>query len=215
MWMGDGVHNFAYSLRVLYAQLVKQYPDIGWQNSNQTGSIGDAAHQSEGSASDHNPWYQNTVRAEDVANIPKGPDCEAIFQMVNHMYAAKDRRIFPDGYAIFRGRITDPDNPGKSKPYTGSDPHNEHVHVSVSTDQFNSANPWPLNTPSEADMTPAESKMLTDLHDRLARIDLEAFNIDGDAHNPSIRQLFAQVLADNAEIKATLATLVSAEKGGQ
>lgn len=168
MWEGDGQYRLAPSLITLIAQLIGAYPDPGWQTSPQTGTIGDAAHRAEGSASDHNPWLANTVRAVDIASLPKGPDCEALFQMVNRMYAARDSRVYPTGYAIFKGRITDWDNPGGFHAQQG-DPHDLHVHISVSRDPagYNSTAPWPISSP-EDDMQPDERAALFAIRDALA-----------------------------------------------
>ena len=141
----------ASSLVTLIRQLQVAYPSQAWQVSAQTGTIGDATHASEGSASDHNAWVQSpdgrhVVRALDVAaNVPGCPPGEALFQMVNRMYAARDPRVYPNGYAIYNGRITDWDNPGGYHAQQG-DPHLYHVHISVSQNPagYNSTAPWPL-----------------------------------------------------------------------
>lgn len=146
MWMGSDQYRLAPALVELIHQLEAAFPAPAWQMSPQTGTIGDAAHIAEGSASDHNPWVANTVRALDVAaNAPGGPDAEALFEMVNRMFADRDGRVWPNGYAIFNGRITDWDNPGSYHAQTG-DPHLEHVHISVSQNPsgYNSTAPWPL-----------------------------------------------------------------------
>lgn len=143
VWLGDSEHRMAGSLIELWDQLVAAYPHTDWQNSPATGTKGDPSHQAQGNASDHNPWFQNTVRALDIATMPGGPDCEALFVMVNRLYGARDGRVYPDGYAIFRGRITDWDRPGNFKAQIG-DPHNGHLHISVSTVLFNVRAPWPI-----------------------------------------------------------------------
>lgn len=147
MWEGGDGFTLAGSLVTLIAQLEAAYPDQGWQNDSGTGTIGDAAHRAEGSASDHNPWLNNTVRALDVALTAAGPSCEGLFQMVNRMYAAHDPRVFPNGYAIFNGRITDWSNPGGYHAQQG-DQHLTHCHISVSQDSgaegYNSTAPWPI-----------------------------------------------------------------------
>jgi len=176
VWMGDGQYRMAAALITLFNELRQQYPSSGWQDSAQTGTIGDAAHRGEGSASDHNPWENNTVRALDIAADVAGcPPGEALFQMVNRMYAARDPRVYPNGYAIYNGRITDWDNPGGYHAQQG-DPHLYHAHISVSQNPagYNSTAPWPLGesalgsgtpiTSQEDDMTPEQAA-------QLARID--------------------------------------------
>ncbi|HTZ43115.1 MAG TPA: hypothetical protein VMB79_04580 [Jatrophihabitans sp.] len=155
VWTGDARYRLAPALLTLLHQLQADYPGAGWLNSPQTGTIGDAAHFAEGSASDHNPWLDGTVRALDIAADVSGvpgvvpvrdaPDCEALFGMVNRMYAARDVRVYPDGYAIYRGRITDWDNPGGYHAQQG-DPHQYHLHISVSRNPagFGSTAPWPV-----------------------------------------------------------------------
>jgi hypothetical protein len=173
VWTGGGGFTLAPAILTLLQQLQQAFPGDQWQHSAQTGTIGNAAHQAEGSASDHNPWLNNTVRALDVAtnvsNVPgkdtvtDSPDCEAIFAMVNRMYAAEDPRVFPNGYTIFKARITDPSNPGEFQPYHGDDLHFFHVHVSVSQnpDGYNSTDPWPIG--DDMPLTEDEWKRLQDM----------------------------------------------------
>jgi len=154
VWTGSDQYRLAPALLTLLHQLEARYPGQQWVNSPQTGTIGDAAHFAEGSASDHTPWLDNTVRALDVAAdtdaaglvpVHDAPDCEALFAMVNRMYADHDPRVWPNGYAIYLYRITDWDNPGGFHPQQG-DPHLYHLHISVSQNPagFNSTAPWPL-----------------------------------------------------------------------
>jgi hypothetical protein len=158
VWTGNDQFRLAPALLTLLQQLQAAFPGQGWLNSPQTGTIGDVVHQAKNSSSDHNPWLNNTVRALDVAanvsgvqgivTVTDAPDCEALFAMVNRMFAAQDSRVWPDGYAIYLKRITDPKNPGSFKVQTG-DPHLFHVHISVSQNPagYNSTASWPL-TPS-------------------------------------------------------------------
>lgn len=156
VWTGSAQYRLAPALLTLLRQLEQAYPGQQWLTSPQTGTIGDTRHMAEGDKSDHVPWLDNTVRALDVAvnvsgvagiqTVTDGPPGAALFAAVNAMYGARDPRVFPDGYVIFNRRITDPANPGGSKPYYGTDPHIYHVHTSVSTNPagFNSAEPWIL-----------------------------------------------------------------------
>lgn len=172
VWLGssDGRYRLAPALDVLWRQLTGRWPGRQWQHSPQTGTIGDQRHLAEGwGKSDHIPFLSPTgqrlpvgaaggvVRAVDVAanvnNIPgivtvtDAPDCEALFTMVNSMYAARDPRVWPDGYAMFHHRITDPARPGQFKPTTPQqDPHLYHLHISTSRNPvgFNSTAAWPV-----------------------------------------------------------------------
>ena len=157
VWTGDADNRLAPAILTLLQQLEQAFPGSEWQHSDQTGTIGNEEHKKKGNKSDHNPWLDHTVRALDVAtnvsgepkidDVSDSPDCEAVFAMVNRMYGAKDPRVFPNGYAIFQHRITDPDNPGEFRATPPDiDPHLFHVHVSVSQnpDGYNSTDPWPI-----------------------------------------------------------------------
>lgn len=155
VWTGDPHYRLAPALLTLLHQLEAAYPGQQWVTSPQTGTIGDVAHQAENSSSDHNPWLDRTVRALDIAanvtgvtgiaSVTDAPDCEALFGMVNRMYAAKDPRVWPDGYGIYLRRVTDWNNPGGYHAQVG-DPHLYHLHISVSQNPagYNSPAPWPL-----------------------------------------------------------------------
>lgn len=161
VWTGNAQFRLAPALLTLLQQLKAAYPGQGWLTSPQTGTIGDALHQAKNSSSDHNPWLNNTVRALDVAanvsgvpgivTVTDAPDCEALFAMVNRMYAAQDPRVWPNGYAIYLRRITDPSNPGGFRKQTG-DPHLYHVHISVSQNLagYNSTASWPISASGPA-----------------------------------------------------------------
>lgn len=172
VWTGDGNNRFATSLMTLLKELEATFPDMAWQTNSQTGTIGNPDHQSQGSASDHNPWLNKTVRALDVASpdeVSNGPDCESLFNLVNQMYAAQDPRVFPDGYAIYKRRITDWDRPGQFHDYDGDDPHVRHLHISVSTDPagYDSTKKWL----SGAEHTDA------DHHDELEEEEMGAYTV--------------------------------------
>jgi hypothetical protein len=94
------------------------------------GTWGDAAHQAEGSNSDHNPWYKGIVTAVDITHDPKrGMDCGelangiVLSKDVRHKYIIWQMRIFE-----FRTAFKDSN---RWAPYNGRDPHTSHLHLSV------------------------------------------------------------------------------------
>jgi hypothetical protein len=174
-WTGDAKYRLAPALLTLLGQLERAYPGKGWLGSPQTGTIGDIDHLAEGwTNSDHNPWLANTVRALDVAanvsgvpgivTVTDAPDCEALFRMVNGMYAARDPRVWPNGYAIYLRRVTDWSNPGGYHAQVG-DPHLYHLHISVSQNPagYNSTAAWPLPNQNGDEMTEDDWKRLDTL----------------------------------------------------
>jgi len=112
------------------------------------GTIGDAAHQSR--SSDHNPWVidgdMGVVTAIDVTHDPAG-GCDGNW-LAETLRANADKRI---KYVIWNRRIASRDPIGGAaawawRPYTGKNPHDHHVHVSVRSDKqyYDLATPWVL-----------------------------------------------------------------------
>lgn len=130
--------HVAASLNVLLGQLNAKAPN---RSKESDGSIGDAAHASR--SSDHNPWYRNTVTARDFTHDPAhGLDGQ---WLRDQLIASRDPRI---KYVIWRRKITS----GAGGPaawvqrsYSGSNPHEKHVHVSVvATPACEDTRPWNL-----------------------------------------------------------------------
>jgi hypothetical protein len=89
------------------------------------------AHLMQSPASDH-----NTGLAVDLTHDPKnGIDCEEIFEKLK-----EDKRV---KYLIFKGKIWSKE---KSKlgnrRYTGSNPHNKHLHISIESTMATDTSPW-------------------------------------------------------------------------
>ena|SRR6478609_6734356 len=103
------------------------------------GTIGDAAHQQH--HSDHNPDAEGMVRALDVTHDPAGGADMAIIS--ERLRVAKDRRAT---YIIFNRRIASETHGWTWRDYTGSSPHKEHMHVSVSANDSlaDDTSPWGL-----------------------------------------------------------------------
>lgn len=94
------------------------------------GTIGDAAHQAR--TSDHNPRVvlalgeQPVVLALDITHDPAhGCDTHAVAESIR---LSRDRRV---SYVIANRQVTGPNHGWEWDPYTGTDPHINHMHVSV------------------------------------------------------------------------------------
>lgn len=115
----------ARSLLILRDQVDARFPN---RSRRSDGLIGDAAHSNR--SSDHNPWYgPGIVTAIDITkDVGVGFDTDPF---TDQLAATRDPRI---KYIIANGWILDSRpqfNPWKWVRYTGPNPHNVHVHVSV------------------------------------------------------------------------------------
>lgn len=112
----------AYHLAPSLVTLRKEINAV-WPNRSKAsdGWIGDTSHSAR--KSDHNPDYSSggVVRAIDVTNA--GIDVDTLIQC-----AINDWRT---AYVISRGLIYTRDNGFRPVRYTGSNPHNQHVHIST------------------------------------------------------------------------------------
>lgn len=136
--------RIAASLIKLRDQVNTAFPK---RSKDSDGSIGDAAHASR--SSDHNPWVQDSkgqpiVTAIDLTHDPKdGFDSYAFADM---LMAKKDPRI---KYVISNRRIgsgSDGPAPWTWRKYTGSNPHDHHVHISVKSGEsfFDNVKDWDI-----------------------------------------------------------------------
>lgn len=144
--------ELARSLQTLRAQLNALAPH---RSTASDGSIGDTNHLAEGwTASDHNPWWPTTgltglVRAIDVTHDPTGGmNCH---QLADMLIAARDPRAL---YVIWNGWISDRrpiggHPPWTWLPYTGTNPHDHHLHLSVvPSPACDDPRPWALQQPT-------------------------------------------------------------------
>lgn len=173
--------RLAGSLVQLCAEIRAEWPDAV------IGSIGDAAHQAE--ASDHNP--------EDHDSDPATPAVVcAIDPMADHVDCAElVRRILanphPDlAYVIHNGTIWHRRNNFRPAPYTGSDRHINHAHISVGTGSDGHRMP-PFDDPTQWGVT----RMMTLAHQKGRPAD-EIWLCDGIRRRP-VRS--TQELADIRE----------------
>lgn len=120
------------------------------------GLVGDEAHAER--TSDHNPHYvagvgRDIVTALDLTHDPAGGFDSYAFAEVLRIH--RDRRI---EYVISNHRIFSSYHSGSRPawtwgPYGGTDPHTNHVHISVLDDPIaDTRTPWNLDGYGEADM---------------------------------------------------------------
>ena len=92
------------------------------------GLLPSAAHITQSPNSDHNTGY-----AVDLTHDPEsGIDCFELYEKLQG-----DKRV---KYLIFHGKIWSTKN-GEAR-YTGSNPHNKHLHISIEATCGNDTSPW-------------------------------------------------------------------------
>ncbi len=117
------------------------------------GSVGDLAHAA--GTSDHNPQASagddppNQVDARDFTHDPAaGADMAVISEAIRQ---SKDQRV---SYVIFNRRIfsgTDSAQPWVWRPYSGDNPHDHHMHVSVNDVHNDETQDWAIGGTTMAD----------------------------------------------------------------
>lgn len=155
--------RLARSLETLRGQLDARWPD---RDRKSDGTIGDLLHAGQGgptfnvagygvSGTDHLPDRNEIVCAYDIdTDIAPGITAHDVADAIA---ASNDRRI---GYIISNGRIWSTRSgalPGAWRPYSGTDPHDTHVHVSVrhTTPFVDSPARWQIE-PSTPTATPPQ-----------------------------------------------------------
>ena len=95
------------------------------------GLLPSVAHQKQSPNSDH-----NTGLAVDLTHDPKnGVDCAVIFEKLK-----EDERV---SYLIFNKKIWSRQYAKRgNRPYSGSNPHSKHLHISINPDMANDTSPW-------------------------------------------------------------------------
>jgi outer membrane murein-binding lipoprotein Lpp len=151
----------ARSLETLRNQINAAFPA---RSRVSDGTIGDAAHASR--SSDHNPWHivagTGVVTAMDITHDPAhGLNID---YFTDELAASRDSRI---KYVIANGLILDSrpgNNPWRWMPYSGSNPHTRHFHLSVLPDTCDDPRPW--NLPSLRGTTPPPMEDDMNLNDQ-------------------------------------------------
>jgi hypothetical protein len=131
----------AYALQQLLSEVNARFP---LRDTSTDGWVGDSAHQAR--PSDHNPNGAGVVCAQDFDEDAKdGPELVGR-ALWTFLLDRRDRRV---GYAIYEGQmVRDYDKPGipawTVAPYTGSNGHFGHLHLSVDQDPalYDDPSPW-------------------------------------------------------------------------
>lgn len=138
--------RIAKSLERLRAQINAMAPG---RNKASDGGIGDPAHAKRNS--DHNPWVdfdgrKGVVTARDFTHDPSG-GCDA-GAVAEKLRSSQDPRI---KYIIWNRRIAnsspiDGQAAWTWRPYSGSNPHNHHFHISVKAERslYDDERDWSL-----------------------------------------------------------------------
>ena len=92
------------------------------------GLLPSAAHIKTSPNSDHNTGFAVDLTHDSA----RGIDCHEIYDKLK-----EDKRV---KYLIFKGLIWMPGKGDKS--YTGSNPHNKHLHISIKDNCGNDTSPW-------------------------------------------------------------------------
>ena len=95
------------------------------------GLLPSLTHQQANPNSDHNSGL-----AVDLTHDPaNGVDCSVIFEKLK-----EDERV---EYLIFNGKIwSKAKSKSGNRPYSGTNPHRKHLHISIRADKANDTSPW-------------------------------------------------------------------------
>lgn len=139
----------AAALEKLLMQVNERWPH---RSKLSDGERGDTAHSQR--KSDHNPNAAGVVTALDITNDPaNGPVSRGIAEA---LIASKDERI---KYVISNRQIAsgnDGPSPWKWRNYSGANPHEHHVHVSVKADakHYDDTSAWNLSAYQQGPAVP-------------------------------------------------------------
>lgn len=105
------------------------------------GTLGDTAHAAR--PSDHNPNAAGVVRARDITHDPAhGCDCNVLAVEVAALLG-KHPALGSGAYVIWNARIISTDRLAEGwRRYSGANPHDHHMHVSVGTRGYDDMSPW-------------------------------------------------------------------------
>jgi hypothetical protein len=145
------------------------------------GTLGDAAHAAR--ESDHNPDAAGVVRAWDCTSwYDPVRALNVADDLAEHLRAGRDPRV---KYVIRRSRIFSSEiQPWVWRPYSGTNPHDAHVHISVQPHPSgDDGSPWsygvdvPLTQQEKTEIAQLAARLTTDT--LLARVITTGWQADG------------------------------------
>lgn len=210
----------AQALETLLAEVNAEAPH---RSKISDGSIGDPAHSSR--LSDHNPNAAGVVRARDITHDPdEGVDGNLLADHIRALGLRGHPALGANAYVIWRSRIasaTDDGRPWDWEPYSGSNPHDKHVHVSVTTDPagYDSTAPWLKEIDEMAryeDQLDAIQALATEARDAAkaakARVDKMGTNLKADrANDKALAKALREVGVDVDKVLARVKELDAEE----
>lgn len=167
------------------------------------GTVGDSAHSSR--ASDHNPTPAGVVCAMDITHDPNGGVDS--YKLAEFLKGSGDKRI---KYIISNGRIWNPSvSPGWRK-YSGSNPHNHHVHVSVKAALADDVSNWVIGMGSAGIVARTVAVIANVIAPQLPKYPLLKYGKRGD--DVKRLQALLKIEADGVFGKQTEAAVKAAQK---
>ncbi len=123
------------AVKAALAEATERWPK---RNRASDGTVSSAQHRIRNPSSDHDPDERGAVLAFDLTSDPES-GCDA-HKLVREAVARGDKRI---RYAISNGRIWSRARRKEGwRPYSGSNDHTLHAHVSVERRYENDTSPW-------------------------------------------------------------------------
>lgn len=175
--------------------------DARWPQRDRTsdGWIGDAAHQQ--GASDHNPDADN--RSVNALDIDKdGVDMAVIIDCFERHPSAH--------YWICNRQIADRDDGWRRRPYTGSNPHDKHGHLSIKHGPIPETDPTPWGIAQEEDMaTPQDTAKAVADYRYGGGLTLYSYARDAAAAANSASATAAEVKGELAELRQAVDQLAA------
>lgn len=206
------------SIDVLFDQLDAIAPN---RSRASDGTIGDTAHQ--GTTSDHNPHYvagvgSEIVTAGDYTHDPAG-GCDA-HRLAEVLRVHRDRRI---EYVISNKKIFSSYRSGSRAPwawgpYTGSNPHDKHTHVSTLDNPVSdTSTPWNLegldmDDPNGEYLNYLTAERQNKVREMASPYDIKAFTSTSGKLYPAIPGEVSKFVEAIRRVDAAVAAMATAEQ---